>query len=190
MYQSGSVNSGKVKLGISTITDISRPEPIAVAVKEKNISLYSRATSIQQQLATPVRAAPTSHTPFRYPRLPTHPTVQLLYNPHTRPSGIRYYHTPYSTATILTHALQVSATTTHPTVQLQSSHTPFRYPLLPHTLQYSFNPHTHPSGTCYYYTPYSTATILTHTHPSGTSTRIPRAHTVLITYAHFRYRYL
>ena len=82
MYQSGSVNSGKVKLGISTITDISRPEPIAVAVKEKNISLYSRATSIQQQLATPVRAAPTSHTPFRYPRLPTHPTVQLLYNHH------------------------------------------------------------------------------------------------------------
>ena len=127
MYQSGSVNSGKVKLGISTITDISRPEPIAVAVKEKNISLYSRATSIQQQLATPVRAAPTSHTPFRYPRLPTHPTVQLLYNPHTRPSGIRYYHTPYSTASILTHTLQVPATTTHPTVQLQSSHT--------HTLQ-------------------------------------------------------
>ncbi len=43
-----------------------RPEPVAMAVKEKNISLYSRSAAIQQQLATPDRPTLTAHTPFRY----------------------------------------------------------------------------------------------------------------------------
>jgi Tfp pilus assembly protein PilZ len=43
-----------------------RPEPVAVPVQEKNIRLYSRAASIQQQLGTPARPALTAHTPFRY----------------------------------------------------------------------------------------------------------------------------
>jgi hypothetical protein len=43
-----------------------RLEPVAVPVQEKNIRLYSRAASIQQQLGTPARPALTAHTPFRF----------------------------------------------------------------------------------------------------------------------------
>jgi hypothetical protein len=65
-----------------------RPEPVAVPVQEKNIRLYSRAASIQQQLGTPARPALTAHTPFRYRPGTIHCKKRLAIFPS--PAGILF----------------------------------------------------------------------------------------------------
>lgn len=75
---------GLAKLGLSRpllrgpAGPYTRPQPVAVAVQEKNISLFSRSSSIQQQLATPAKPVPVSHTPFRMKQQPVSQLMERM----------------------------------------------------------------------------------------------------------------